>query len=225
MSEFSHGSVGEAALQPRRRMATWAVVAITLGAVLGAALLFGAGFVAGVVTTSAAESAGALPGGTTADSGDTAPGGGTGSATGDAPASGFDECLVGTWRTTDYVQKTTGPDGESVLTGLNRTFTFDATGRHVVTYDQVEATLTLGDAESAITFDGTVVYQVTLAGSQMSFSLESADGSMTVQPEEGDKEVRDLQPGTGSVTYTCDGDTYTEEDRRGFREVARRVSP
>ena len=223
MSEFSHGGVGEAALQPRRRMATWAVVAITLGAVVGAALLFGAGFVTGVVTTSAAQ--GALPGGTTSDAGNPAPdGGGTGSATGDAPASEFDECLVGTWRTTDYVQKTTGPDGESVLTGLNRTFTFDATGRHVVTYDQVEATLTVGDAKSAITFDGTVVYQVTLAGSQMNFSLESADGSMTVQPEQGDKEVRDLQPGTGSVTYTCDGDTYTEEDGRGFREVASRVS-
>ena len=145
MSEFSQGSVGEPALQPRRRMATWAVVAITLGSVLGAALLFGAGFVVGVVTTSAAESAGALPGGSTPGSSDTAPdGGGTGSATGDAPAAGFDECLVGTWRTTDYVQRTTGPDGESVLIGLNRTFTFDATGRHVVTYDQVEATLTAG---------------------------------------------------------------------------------
>lgn len=224
MSEFIQGSVGEPAPQPRRRLATWAVVAITLGSVLGAALLFGAGFVVGVVTTSAAESAGALPGGTTSGSSDTAPGGGTGSATGDAPASGFDECLVGTWRTTDYVQKTTGPDGDAVLTGLNRTFTFDATGRHVVTYDQVEAILTVGDAKSTLTFDGTVVYQVSLSGSQMSFSLTSAEGSMTVQPEKGDKEVRDLQPGTGSVTYTCEGDTYTEEDGRGFREVAGRVS-
>lgn len=211
MSGLSQGSVGGAALQPRRRMATWAVVAITLGAVLGATLLFGAGFVVGVVTTSAAESAGALPGGTTADSAD-------------APASAFDECLVGTWRTTDYVQKSTGPDGDSVLTGLNRTFTFDATGRHVVTYDEVVASLTVGDAKSAITFDGTVVYQVALSGPQMSFSLESADGSMTVQPERGAKEVRDLQPGTGAVTYTCEGDTYTEEDGRGFREVAARVS-
>lgn len=225
MSEFSQGTVAGAAPQPRRRMATWAVVAITLGAVLGAALLFGAGFVAGVLTTSAAESSGSLPGGASTDPSDAAPdGGGTGSATGDAPASGFDECLVGTWRTTDYVQKTTGPDGESVLTGLNRTFTFDASGRHVVTYDQVEATLTVGDAKSALTFDGTVVYQVALSGPQMSFSLTSADGSMTVQPEKGDKEVRDLQPGTGSVTYTCDGDSYTEEDGRGFREVATRVS-
>ena len=223
MSEFSHGSIGDAALQPRRRMATWAVVAITLGAVLGAALLFGAGFVAGVVTTSAAESAGALPGGTTADSGDTAPGGGTGSATGDAPASGFDECLVGTWRTTDYVQKTTGPDGESVLTGLNRTFTFDATGRHVVTYDEVEARLTTPGGTSALVFDGTVVYRVALSGSRMSFTLESAKGSMTVRPEQGKEEVRDLQPGTGAVTYTCEGDTYTEEDGKGFREMATRV--
>lgn len=225
MSEFGQGTVGDAAPQPRRRMATWAIVAITLGAVVGAALLFGAGFVTGVLTSSAARSAGALPGGTTTDSSDTAPdGGGTGSATGDAPASGFDECLVGTWRTTDYEQKTTGPDGESVLTGLNRTFTFDATGRHVVTYDQVKASLTVGEAKSAITFDGTVVYQVSLAGSQMSFSLTSADGSMTVQPEKGDQEVRDLQPGTGSVAYTCEGDTYSEEDGRGFREVATRVS-
>ena len=46
MSEFSQGGVGEAALQPRPRMATWAVVATT-------------------------------------------------------PASELDECLVGTWRTTD----------------------------------------------------------------------------------------------------------------------------
>ena len=47
MSEFSHGNVGGAAPQPPRRLATWAVVAITLGAVVGAALLFGAGFVTG----------------------------------------------------------------------------------------------------------------------------------------------------------------------------------
>ncbi len=65
---------------------------------------------------------------------------------------------------------------------------------------------------------------MSLSGPQMNFSLESADGSMTVQPEQGAKEVRDLQPGTGAVTYTCEGDTYTEEDGRGFREVAARVS-
>lgn len=209
------------------RMATWKIVAITLGAVLGALGLFGAGFVAGVATSSVAQSSGALPGGSD--------GGGSGSAgfdpapTGGEPGGGgaaseFDDCLVGTWRTTDYEQRTTGPDGESVLTGLNRTFTFDESGRHVVTYDEVEARLTTPAGASALVFDGTVVYQVALSGSRMSFTLESAKGSMTVRPEQGKEEVRDLQPGTGAVTYTCDGDTYTEEDGKGFREVATRVS-
>lgn len=38
----------------RDRMATWKIVAITLGAVIGALGLFGAGFVAGVATSSVA---------------------------------------------------------------------------------------------------------------------------------------------------------------------------
>jgi hypothetical protein len=111
-----------------------------------------------------------------------------------------------------------------VLTGLNRTFTFDESGRHVVTYDEVEARLTTPGGTSALVFDGTVVYRVALSGSRMSFTLESAKGSMTVRPEQGKEEVRDLQPGTGAVTYTCEGDTYTEEDGKGFREMATRVS-
>ena len=96
-------------------------------------------------------------------------------------------------------------------------------GRHVVTYDEVEATLTTPGGTSALVFDGTVVYRVALSGSRMSFTLESAKGSMTVRPEQGKEEVRDLQPGTGAVTYTCEGDTYTEEDGKGFREMATRV--
>ena len=211
----------------RDRMATWKIVAITLGAVIGALGLFGAGFVAGVATSSVAQSSGTLPGGS--GGGGTGGGGADPAPTGGDPGGGgaaseFDDCLVGTWRTTDYEQRTTGPDGESVLTGLNRTFTFDESGRHVVTYDEVEARLTTPGGTSALVFDGTVVYRVALSGSRMSFTLESAKGSMTVRPEQGKEEVRDLQPGTGAVTYTCEGDTYTEEDGKGFREVATRVS-
>ena len=210
----------------RERMATWKIVAITLGAVIGALGLFGAGFVAGVATSSVAQSSGTLPGGS--GGGGTGGGGADPAPTGGDPGEGgaaseFDDCLVGTWRTTDYEQRTTGPDGESVLTGLNRTFTFDESGRHVVTYDEVEATLTTPGGTSALVFDGTVVYRVALSGSRMSFTLESAKGSMTVRPEQGKEEVRDLQPGTGAVTYTCEGDTYTEEDGKGFREMATRV--
>jgi hypothetical protein len=163
-----------------------------------------------------------LPGGSGGGGTDPAPTGGD--PEGGGAASEFDDCLVGTWRTTDYEQRTTGPDGESVLTGLNRTFTFDESGRHVVTYDEVEARLTTPGGTSALVFDGTVVYRVALSGSRMSFTLESAKGSMTVRPEQGKEEVRDLQPGTGAVTYTCEGDTYTEEDGKGFREMATRVS-
>lgn len=211
----------------RERMATWKIVAITLGAVIGALGLFGAGFVAGVATSSVAQSSGTLPGGS--GGGGTGGGGADPAPTGGDPGGGgaaseFDDCLVGTWRTTDYEQRTTGPDGESVLTGLNRTFTFDESGRHVVTYDEVEARLTTPGGTSALVFDGTVVYRVALSGSRMSFTLESAKGSMTVRPEQGKEEVRDLQPGTGAVTYTCEGDTYTEEDGKGFREMATRVS-
>ncbi len=211
----------------RDRMATWKIVAITLGAVIGALGLFGAGFVAGVATSSVAQSSGTLPGGS--GGGGTGGGGADPAPTGGDPGEGgaafeFDDCLVGTWRTTDYEQRTTGPDGESVLTGLNRTFTFDESGRHVVTYDEVEARLTTPGGTSALVFDGTVVYRVALSGSRMSFTLESAKGSMTVRPEQGKEEVRDLQPGTGAVTYTCEGDTYTEEDGKGFREMATRVS-
>ncbi len=210
----------------RDRMATWKIVAITLGAVIGALGLFGAGFVAGVATSSVAQSSGTLPGGS--GGGGTGGGGADPAPTGGDPGEGgaaseFDDCLVGTWRTTDYEQRTTGPDGESVLTGLNRTFTFDESGRHVVTYDEVEARLTTPGGTSALVFDGTVVYRVALSGSRMSFTLESAKGSMTVRPEQGKEEVRDLQPGTGAVTYTCEGDTYTEEDGKGFREMATRV--
>lgn len=210
----------------RDRMATWKIVAITLGAVIGALGLFGAGFVAGVATSSVAQSSGTLPGGS--GGGGTGGGGADPAPTGGDPGEGgaaseFDDCLVGTWRTTDYEQRTTGPDGESVLTGLNRTFTFDESGRHVVTYDEVEARLTTPGGTSALVFDGTVVYRVALSGSRMSFTLESATGSMTVRPEQGKEEVRDLQPGTGAVTYTCEGDTYTEEDGKGFREMATRV--
>lgn len=210
----------------RDRMATWKIVAITLGAVIGALGLFGAGFVAGVATSSVAQSSGTLPGGS--GGGGTGGGGADPAPTGGDPGEGgaafeFDDCLVGTWRTTDYEQRTTGPDGESVLTGLNRTFTFDESGRHVVTYDEVEARLTTPGGTSALVFDGTVVYLVALSGSRMSFTLESAKGSMTVRPEQGKEEVRDLQPGTGAVTYTCEGDTYTEEDGKGFREMATRV--
>jgi hypothetical protein len=161
----------------RDRMATWKIVAITLGAVLGALGLFGAGFVAGVATSSVAQSSGTLPGGSGGGGTDPAPTGGD--PEGGGAASEFDDCLVGTWRTTDYEQRTTGPDGESVLTGLNRTFTFDESGRHVVTYDEVEARLTTPGGTSALVFDGTVVYRVALSGSRMSFVGEGVDDGST----------------------------------------------
>ncbi len=207
-------------------MAAWKIVALTLGAVLAAGLIFIAGLVVGIAMSEVAQS-GALGQSTSGGSSPNTAGSNDGAATGGSGAeqgsTAIDQCLVGTWRTTEYEQRTTSPQGEVVLTGLERTFTFDENGRHVVTYDKDEATMSVNGEPATVIFDGTVTYQVSISGSTMSFRVESSEGTMTIVNDNGDDEVRDLQPGTGSVTFTCAGDTYTEQDDIGFREVATRV--
>lgn len=134
----------------------------------------------------------------------------------------FDPCLVGTWKTTSYEQRATSDQGENVLTGLVRTFTFDDSGKHVVTYAASKASMDAAGSSSSLVFDGTVAYEVSLRGSTMSFVLLSVKGSVTVVAPNGTQKKQDLKPGTGDVTYTCEGDTYSEVSS-GYREVAARV--
>lgn len=207
----SMGELQERAAEPHRRMDTWKVVALTLGSVLLAGLIFIAGLVTGVTISD-------VPGGSSATGGT----GGSNDSGGDG-ARAIDSCLVGTWHTQSYEQRATGDQGESVLTGLVRTFTFDASGKHVVTYDTSKATMDVAGEKSQLIFDGTVNYTVSVSGKTMSFTLSAVKGSVTVVAPNGSTKEQELKPGTGDVTYSCEGDTYTEESK-GYREVATRVT-
>ncbi|GGL39862.1 hypothetical protein H9L10_13535 [Phycicoccus endophyticus] len=202
---------------------TWVVVALTLTAVLAAALLFVGGLVTGVVIShDAASSAAPAPAGGAASSASptTTAGAGDGSTSG---TGSLDPCLVGSWRTVEHSESSDTPQGTVTITGLQRTLEISEDGRERVTYDPTPAEITTDEGSGTIVFDGTAVYSVSTDGGRMSFELESSEGTVTVSVEGADPQTQDLTPGTGPVSYTCSGDRFVET-ATGFRNVWERTS-
>lgn len=212
----------------RRQAPTWVVVATTVGVMVAIGVAFVVGvFVGAYVTRDTGSTAGGQ-GGSTGSSGGRADGstgdaGGGGSQGGSGGGGGgtLDDCVVGTWRTTEHTEDWTTDQGEAQLSGLERTMVFTADGTQTITYDGEQATITAQGTDVPAVFDGEVVYRTSTSGGTMSFSLVSAQGSVTVDPD-GTAKVEELEPGTGDVSYTCD-DTTLWQEADGYLSVYERT--
>lgn len=122
----------------------------------------------------------------------------------------LDPCLVGTWETVEYWEHH-APIGE--ITSLERTVEIDADGRMLITYDEA-----LAEGGQGLVFDGEVEYDIATEGDTMTFELVRNDGTLSVGPM-----VTPLNPGVSDVTYTCEGDTFTQE-KSNFRSTYARVT-
>lgn len=204
-------------IQPRQQPRTWVVVALTLGTVLVLGLVFGAGFAVGR-STGDATSATAAP---AAGGGDT-PSSADAGEDEDTSAAGLDECVVGTWRTTEHTESVDTEQGRFTISDVRRTLEITPDGTETVTYDGTPARLELEAAGGEAVFEGTVTYDVSTSGGTMSFTLGEVDGSLTVRLADGQESEQELQPGSGPVQYTCEGDTFTQT-ATGYRSVMERI--
>ncbi|NHA69471.1 hypothetical protein [Phycicoccus flavus] len=201
---------------------TWVVVAVTLGAVLGAALLFVAGLVTGIAVSGSTQGTAAAP--VPVPGGGSTSGGTDGGASGGSGGSGsLDDCLVGTWRTVEHSESAKTDQGTVTISGVDRTLEITADGTETVTYGSTPAQVATDQGEGQAVYSGTVVYGVRTDGGSMSFDLRSSDGTLTVTVAGSDPKQQELKPGAGSVSYTCDGDRFTQE-ATGYRSVMERVS-
>lgn len=208
---------------PRRQAPTWAVVLITVGAMVLIGLVFVGGvFTGAVITRDEAGGSGGSRGSVDPPAGGGSSGGSEGgSGGGSGEASGtLDDCVVGTWEGTEHTEDWTTDQGEAEMSGLLRTMTFTADGTQTITYDGDEATITAQGTPVPAVFDGEVVYRTSTSGGTMSFQLVSADGTVTIDPA-GTAKVEDLEPGTGDVSYTCD-ETTLRQEADGYLSVYRR---
>ena len=206
---------------PPRRTPTWVVVLVTAAVMLGFGLSFVGGLVVGSLGGGGTASGGVPQGGAAPAPGaaPSAPAGGTPAAPGGSGT--LDQCLVGTWRTTEHTEDWTTDQGAAELTGLVRTMVFTADGTQTITYDGATATATTQGQGVDVRFDGTVVYRTSTSDGTMSFQLVSVDGGVVVDPEGQDK-AEELKPGTGPVRYTCDATTLRQE-AEGYLSVYERV--
>ena len=128
----------------------------------------------------------------------------------------LDPCLVGTWRTTEHSESYETEQGPASLTDLDRTMTFTADGTQTITYASSQATVTAEAGALPAVFDGRVVYRTSTSGSTMSFQVVEAEGTVTVLgPDGAPVEENPIEPGTGDVSYTCDGTTL-EQTATGY---------
>ncbi|WP_380164463.1 hypothetical protein [Jannaschia sp. R86511] len=230
---------------PRRGPAAWVVVLITLGAVALVGVVFvtgvAVGFVAGRVGGGTASQlaqplppAPVLPGDEAPAPADVTPGAPapddvTPGAPAPAPSGGagagggFDECLVGTWQSTEHSESYETEQGPASIAELERTIEFGPDGRQTITYDSSRATITTQVGALPAVFDGSVVYVASTSGSTMSFELVSADGTVTIIGPDGEvAEERPIEPGTGDVSYACDETDFVQE-APGYRSAYERV--
>lgn len=212
----------------RRQVPTWVAVAVTAGVMLAIGVSFVVGVVVGAFVTrdGSATSTGSTGGtqdGSASDGGlsDGGPADGGDPAAGGAGSGALDECLVGTWRTVEHVEDWTTDQGQAELSGLERVMEFSADGTQTVSYDDSAATIATQGQEVPAVFDGRVVYRTSTAGGTMSFDLQSAEGTVTVDPD-GTAKVEPLEPGTGEVSYTCDATTLRQE-AEGYLSVYERT--
>ncbi len=202
----------------RRQLPTWVAVAVTAGVMLAIGVAFVVGVVVGAAldrsgsTAANDPAAGGTPGGQ-------APGGAGGGAA-DDPAT-LDDCLVGTWTSTEHTEDWTTDQGAAELSGLQRTMAFTADGTQTVTYDGSQATITSQGRAVPARFDGEVVYRTSTSGATMSFESVSAEGTVTIDPD-GAAKVEELEPGTGDVTYSCD-DAELRQEAEGYLSVYERT--
>ena len=214
---------------PRSR--PWAGAVWALGAAAMAAVLFVSGLVAGFLLgrasdgTSAASpvSAGQAdpqPEGPSSSGAASDPPGASDDA-GSAAEGAVDECVVGSWRSVEHEESFSTDQGPVTITGLVRDLEIDGSGTQTVRYDGAEAAMEASGSSGSAVYDGTVVYRVSTSDGSMSFELVSSEGTITVTPAQGEPQVRDLQPGTGTVRYTCD-DTRLTQESEGFRAVYER---
>ena len=128
----------------------------------------------------------------------------TGSST---SSTAIDRCVVGRWRITEYREESLA----STATGLQRDTTITEDGQMTVVYDEAAVQGT------SVVLDGRVVYEIGTDDGRMTFRVVRNDVITKVGPIE-----QNLPMGTDPVTYTCSGDTFTQE-KPGFRAVHERV--
>lgn len=134
---------------------------------------------------------------------------GTADDTEQNPAGQLDSCLIGTWETVEYSEFHPGI-GE--ITSLERIVEITPAGRMLITYDEA-----LAGGGQGLVFDGEVEYDIATEGETMSFELLRNEGTLSVGPI-----VTPLNPGVSDVTYTCEGDTFTQSTST-FNSVYARV--
>lgn len=216
---------------PRSGPRTWVVVLATLGAVALAGGIFVAGVVTGAVLSRVGGTSPGLPPAAQppvaqppAPEGGAAPPAAPPPDATPGPTDGsFDECLVGSWRTVSHEEQYQTEQGPAGLTGLTRLVEFTADGGQTIRYDGSEATVTTEVGAASAVFDGEVRYQVSTDGTDMTFELLSSEGTVTIVGPDGSEQVEDLVAGAGAVTYTCDGDTFTQQ-AEGFDARYERTS-
>lgn len=201
--------------EARQGPRTWVVVTLTLGAVFVALVLFLAGVVTGVAISDDVEVASGTTGTSPVQPDPGAPGGSAADGT-------LDDCVVGTWRTTEHSESADTEQGRVTITGVDRTLEITADGTETVTYAQTPAQVSTDQGQGRAVYDGTVVYGVSTSGETMSFSLRSVEGTITVTTADGREQTEDLKPGSADVTYTCSDDELVQE-ATGYRSVMRRV--
>lgn len=199
---------------PERRVGP--IVAAAVAGAVGALVVFGLGIGVGVWASRSAPAvtAAATPSAQPAqpapsEPADPAPGGDAAAPSADGS---FDDCLVGTWTTTEQSEEFDLEEDGGVVTvsGVQRRLVFTADGRETATYDGSEATVETADGTGTIRFDGVAQYQVRTSAGTMMFELLSAEGTVSVTDAEGQEQTRPLQPGAGDVRYTCDETTMTQ---------------
>lgn len=218
MSDSNGGSV---AVAPARHTSSqpWRTAVWVLATAAAAAVLFASGLVTGYVL-------GDREGGTaTQPPAGRAPGDGPPpAAAGEAArpdASAVDGCVVGSWSTVEHEESFSTEQGEVSITGLVRHMDIGEDGRQTITYEDASATMSTAGAGGTAVYDGTVVYGVRTSGGTMTFELVSAEGTITITPDQGEPRTEELRPGTGPVSYTCARDRLVQE-AEGFRAVYER---
>ncbi len=219
MSERSGGSVEVAPARHTSSPQSWRTAVWVLAGAAAAAVLFVSGLVTGYVLgdrdagTATQPAAGRAPG-------DGAPPAVAGEEAGPDTVP-VDGCVVGSWVTVEHEETFTTEQGAVTIAGLVRRMDVGADGRQTVTYEDASATMSTAGASGTAVYDGTVVYRVSTSGGTMTFELVSAEGTITITPEQGEPRTEELRPGTGPVSYTCDGDRLVQE-AEGFRAVYER---
>ncbi len=132
-------------------------------------------------------------------------------------ANGFDQCLVGNWKITQYTAHITFDTVGSVLftaVDLNETLEIKPDGATVDNYGTASKPTTLHGSGGGHTYQlaiyGTVNFLGHTANNVLSFSDISANGKIKLTIDSKDNSLIDLSVNDDPTPYTCSGKTFTQ---------------